>query len=77
MQLWGHYLQRTIPRVGTLMGPIKDTLREKFFPALFGGEEITANFRKILGHSIKHGGLGIPDPRNTKWTMETSRMETM
>ena len=45
------------------MGPIEEALREKFFPSLFGGEEITADFRKILGHSVKHGGLGIPDPR--------------
>ena len=27
-----------------------------------GGEDINTNFRKILGHSVKHGGLGIPDP---------------
>ena len=45
-----------------MMVPIEEALREKFFPALFGGEEINADFRKILGHSIKHGGLGIPDP---------------
>ena len=44
------------------MGPIEEALREKFFPSLFGGEEITAEFRKILGHSVTHGGLGIPDP---------------
>ena len=31
------YLQRTVPGVGTLMGPIEETLRVKFFPALFGG----------------------------------------
>ena len=30
---------------------------------LFGGEDITADFWKILGHSVNHGGLGIPDPR--------------
>ena len=57
------YLQRTVPGVGTLMGPIEESLREKFFPSLFGGEEITTDFRKIMGHSVKHGGLGIPDPR--------------
>ena len=45
------------------MGPIEEGIREKFFPALFRGEEINAEFRKILGHSFKHGGLGIPDPR--------------
>ena len=44
------------------MGPIKEALREKLFPALFGGGETNANFRKILGRSVKHGGLVIPDP---------------
>ena len=33
------------------------------FPSLFRGEEIGADFRKILGHGVKHGSLGIPDPR--------------
>ena len=28
-----------------------------------GGEDINTDFRKILGHSVKHGGLGITDPR--------------
>ena len=45
------------------MGPIEEALRERVFPALFGGEEINADFRKILGHSVRHGGLGIPDPQ--------------
>ena len=26
------------------------------------GNDLT-DFRKILGHGVKHGGLGIPDPR--------------
>ena len=59
------YLQRTVPGVGTLMSPIEEALREKVFPLLFGGEEINTDFRKILGHSVKHGGLGIPDPRQS------------
>ena len=46
-----------------LMGPIEDALREKLFPALFRGEEINTNFRKILCHSVNYGGLGIPEPR--------------
>ena len=45
------------------MGPTKDALREAFFPALFGGEEVSTNLREILGHNVKYGGLGIPDPR--------------
>ena len=63
LQLEWQYLQRTVPGVGNLMGTIEEALREKFFPALFRGEEINANFRKILGHSVKHGGLCITDPR--------------
>ena len=60
------YLQRTVPRVGTMMGPIEESLREKFFSSLFRGEEIDAKFRKILGHSVNHGSLGIPDPRQAE-----------
>ena len=45
-----------------MMGPIEEALLEKLSPSLFGGEEITADFRNILGHSVKHGGLGITDP---------------
>ena len=63
LQLEWQYLQRTVPGVGNLMGPIEEALREKLSPSLFGGEDITANFWQILGHSIKHGGLGILDPR--------------
>ena len=62
LQLQWNYLQRTVPGVGTLMGPIEEALREKFFSAIFGGEDINSDFQKILGHSVKHGGLGIPDP---------------
>ena len=42
------------------MGPIEEALREKFFPPLFGGKEINADFWKILGHIVKNGSLGIP-----------------
>ena len=62
MQLEWQYLQSTVPRVGTLMVPIEGALREKFFPALFGGEEINAAFQKILGYSVNHSGLGITYP---------------
>ena len=46
-----------------MMGPIEEALREKFFPTLFGREDINAYFQQILGHSVKHGSLGIPEPR--------------
>ena len=51
LQLEWQYLKNTVPGVGTLMGPFEDALREKFFPALFGGEDMTAEFWIILGHN--------------------------
>ena len=69
------YLQRTVPGVGTLMGPIEEALREKFFPSLFGGEEINSDFRKILVHSVKHGSLGIPDLRMSAESSYTTSTE--
>ena len=62
LQMERQYLQRTFPRASTLMGPIEEDLRETLFPTLFGVEDINTYFRKILGHSIKYGGLSIPDP---------------
>ena len=47
------------------MGLIEEDLREKFFPALFGGQEINDDLQKNLGHSVKHGGLGILDSRSS------------
>ena len=58
----------TVPIVSTLMDPIEESVRENFFPMIFGGEEVDNDFRKILGHSIKCGGLYIPDP----WLSEDS-----
>ena len=63
LQLECEYLQRSVLGVGTLMGPFEEALREKFFPTIFGGEEINADSWKIIGHSIKHGGFGITEPR--------------
>ena len=44
------------------MGLIEEAIRETFFPKLFGGEEVNADFWKILGYGVKHGRFGIPDP---------------
>ena len=46
-----------------MVGPVEEGLRDKLFPALFRGEEINADFRQILGPSVKHGVLCIPDPQ--------------
>ena len=48
---------------GTLKGTIEDALIEAFFPAILGGEDVSADLIEILGHSVKRGGLDIPDLR--------------
>ena len=45
LQLEWLYLQRNVHGVGNLMDPIEKALREKFFPAIFGEEEINADFK--------------------------------
>ena len=62
LQLEWQYMQRTVPGISFMMGPIEDALREALFPALFGGEEVSANLREILDNNVKHGGLGIQYP---------------
>ena len=54
LQLEWQYLHRIVPGVRSLTGPIEDAQREAFFPAIFGGEEVSANLREILDHSVKH-----------------------
>ena len=63
LQLKWQYVRRTVPGVGTVMLSIEEDLRDNFFPALLRGEEVDADFWKILGHSVKHGGLVILDAR--------------
>ena len=41
LKLEWQYLQRTVPGVGTLMGPIEEALREKFPPRYSGGRRST------------------------------------
>ena len=56
------YLQRTVSGFSSLMDPIHYALIEAFFPALLGREKVSADLKEILGYSVKHVGLGIPDP---------------
>ena len=45
LQLEWKHPQRTVPGVGTLMGPIEDALREVLLPALFGGDKVRSDLR--------------------------------
>ena len=62
LQVKWKYPQITVPGVVSMMVFIEDSLREAFLPALFGGEEVSADLREILGHSVKHECLGLTDP---------------
>ena len=42
---------------------MEDSLKEAFLAALFGGGKVSSDLRELLGHSVKHEGLGIPYPR--------------
>ena len=63
LQIKWKYLQMTAPGVVPMMGPIEKDLRYNFFTTLFGGDEVKSHLKKILGHSINRGELGIPDSR--------------
>ena len=65
LQLEWKNLKRTVHGIGFLMELLEAALREDFFHALFGGKEVNDGLREIIGHSMKHGGLGIPEPRRT------------
>ena len=72
LQLEWQYLQRTVSRFGTLMVPIKDSLRENFFPMLFRWEYIDTDLWKFLGHRIKRDGLDILEPLSSEDSICTS-----
>ena len=44
------------------MDPIDRSLVEALFLDIFDGQEVGGGLRDILGHSVKCGGLGIPNP---------------
>ena len=46
LKLEWQYLQRNVPEVGAMVGPIEEALNEKFFPELFRGRRSTPTFVK-------------------------------
>ena len=59
-------LQTIVPEVGNTKVLIDISLRNNLLPALLVGEEFDANFRKILGHSITCGEIGIPETQRSE-----------
>ena len=44
------------------MGPMEQTITNKFLPKLLGKERISGRLRNILELGTIRAGLGIPDP---------------
>jgi len=64
---WTHF-QRTVLDASELFEPLENAIRDQFIPALVGREVSDAE-RQILTLPLRHGGLGLTDPR------ETAKME--
>ena len=58
------YLSRVVQGVEVHLQPVEDAIRKFFIPALLciQPSEVTDQFRRILTHGVKMGGLNIRDP---------------
>jgi len=64
---WTHF-QRTVPDASELFEPLENNITDQLIPALVG-QEVSDAERQILALPLRHGGLGLTDPR------ETAKME--
>ncbi|KAL7447678.1 hypothetical protein ACHAXS_000063, partial [Conticribra weissflogii] len=65
LQAEWQYVCRVIPGIAQDLAPVEAAIRSDFLPALFGGTtpmSIDDDFRRLFGHSVKMGGIGIWDP---------------
>ncbi|KAL7458901.1 hypothetical protein ACHAXS_000437 [Conticribra weissflogii] len=59
------YVCHVVPGIAADLAPIEKAICCNFLPALFGGSSpmvINNNFHRLLGQSVKMGGIGIRDP---------------
>ena len=61
------YLQRVVADTGSFFAPLETAIRRKFIPALLGigSWEIDGDYRELLTHSVKKGGLALRNPVDT------------
>ena len=57
-----------MPDASELYEPLENTIRDQLIPALVG-QEVSDAEGQILAFPLRHGGLGLTDPR------ETAKME--
>ena len=60
---WTH-IQRTVPDMSELFEPLENAIRDQFISALVG-REVSEAERQIIALPLRHGGLGLTDPRET------------
>ena len=53
-----------MPDASELFEPLENTIRDQLIPALVGREVSDAE-RQIFALPLRHGGLGLTDPRET------------
>jgi hypothetical protein len=61
------YVQRVVVHTAPFFSPLEAAIRTSFLPALLGipSAEIDGEYRQLLTHSVKLGGLAIRNPVDT------------
>jgi len=61
------YVQQVVADTALFFSPLEEVIRTRFLPALLGvpSVEIDGDYRQLLTHSVKLGGLAIRNPVNT------------
>ncbi|KAL7523483.1 hypothetical protein ACHAXR_000201, partial [Thalassiosira sp. AJA248-18] len=72
-----HYLCRCVPGVEEHLQPVEDAIQHHLIPALLlvKPEEVKEDFRRLLTHSVKQGGLNIRDPAASAARLHQSSLE--
>ena len=57
------------------MKGLEELIRSKLIPAIFGGNGVSGEMRKILQLPARMGGMGFLDPtKEAEWEYENSKM---
>jgi len=61
------YVQRVVADTAPFFAPLEEAIRTHFLPSLLGipSSEIDGDYRQLLTHSVKMGGLAIRNPVDT------------
>ena len=73
------YVQRVVAGIGFLFAPLERMIRDHFLPSLLGipACEIDGEYRTLLSHSVKTGGMAVRNPLETaEFVHDTSKTMT-